>query len=290
VHFALEGTTGWRFVVEEVERAGHRAHLADPAETAAKRGRKRRAKTDRASLNLAYVDAPAGPIGADELPARRSPEHVHVAEAERAQVEERPVVVRHEQERCCHRFVAPPVALCERPADRLDLGLHPLNELRAVAAADVEAQIGLEPAAEIALLDAAFVVLGVDHEDASLADDEVVDVRPRAWNTAVVQDGDPLLAQPVEAVPDRLLATSACRPGGRRVRVGGEGEQQPAEALVLGTDLRLSPLVALLRSEAAHQATRHRTGEGSNPAPAIRKAASGGFSRFLCTFALPVCF
>jgi hypothetical protein len=46
--FALEGTTGWRFVVEEIERAGHRAHLADPAETAAKRGRKRRAKTDNA--------------------------------------------------------------------------------------------------------------------------------------------------------------------------------------------------------------------------------------------------
>jgi transposase len=52
VHFALEGTTGWRFVVEEVERAGHRAHLADPAETAAKRGRKRRAKTDRADCDL----------------------------------------------------------------------------------------------------------------------------------------------------------------------------------------------------------------------------------------------
>src|SRR5712691_11247483 len=50
--FALEGTTGWRFVVEEIERAGHRAHLADPAETAAKRGRKRRAKTDRADCDL----------------------------------------------------------------------------------------------------------------------------------------------------------------------------------------------------------------------------------------------
>jgi hypothetical protein len=38
-------------VVEEIERAGHRAHLADPAETAAKRGRKRRAKTDRADCD-----------------------------------------------------------------------------------------------------------------------------------------------------------------------------------------------------------------------------------------------
>jgi len=52
VHFALEGTTGWRFVVEEIERAGHCAHLADPAETAAKRGRKRRAKTDSADCDL----------------------------------------------------------------------------------------------------------------------------------------------------------------------------------------------------------------------------------------------
>src|SRR5439155_518752 len=29
--FVLEGTTGWRFVVEEIVRAGHTAHLADPA-------------------------------------------------------------------------------------------------------------------------------------------------------------------------------------------------------------------------------------------------------------------
>jgi len=50
--FALEGTTGWRFVVEEIERAGHRAHLADPAETAGRRGRKRRAKTDNADCDL----------------------------------------------------------------------------------------------------------------------------------------------------------------------------------------------------------------------------------------------
>src|SRR6266540_7256235 len=50
--FVLEGTTGWRFVVEEIERGGHCAHLADPAETAAKRGRKRRAKTDNADCDL----------------------------------------------------------------------------------------------------------------------------------------------------------------------------------------------------------------------------------------------
>jgi transposase len=52
VEVAVEGTTGWRFVVDEVERAGHRALLADPAETAARRGRKRRAKTDDADCDL----------------------------------------------------------------------------------------------------------------------------------------------------------------------------------------------------------------------------------------------
>ncbi len=51
-HVALEATTGWRFIVEEIERAGLAAHLADPAETAAHRGRKRRAKTDAADCDL----------------------------------------------------------------------------------------------------------------------------------------------------------------------------------------------------------------------------------------------
>jgi transposase len=45
--FAVEGCTGWRFVTEELHRAGIEAHLAEPADTAAARGPKRRAKTDR---------------------------------------------------------------------------------------------------------------------------------------------------------------------------------------------------------------------------------------------------
>jgi transposase len=45
---ALEATTGWRFVVEELRRVGATVHLAEPAETAARRGNKKRAKNDRA--------------------------------------------------------------------------------------------------------------------------------------------------------------------------------------------------------------------------------------------------
>ncbi len=45
---ALEATTGWRFFVEELRAVGAVVHLAEPAETAARRGNKKRAKTDRA--------------------------------------------------------------------------------------------------------------------------------------------------------------------------------------------------------------------------------------------------
>jgi transposase len=45
--FALEGCTGWRYVVEELQRAGIAAHLAEPADTSAARGPKRHAKTDQ---------------------------------------------------------------------------------------------------------------------------------------------------------------------------------------------------------------------------------------------------
>jgi transposase len=45
---ALEATTGWRFVVEELRLIGAVVHLAEPAETAGLRGPKKRAKGDRA--------------------------------------------------------------------------------------------------------------------------------------------------------------------------------------------------------------------------------------------------
>jgi transposase len=47
VAFAFEGCTGWRYVAEEVAAAGTGVHLAEPADTAFPRGRKRHAKTDK---------------------------------------------------------------------------------------------------------------------------------------------------------------------------------------------------------------------------------------------------
>jgi transposase len=47
IEAALEATTGWRFMVEELEAVGAKVHLAEPAETSARRGPKKRAKSDR---------------------------------------------------------------------------------------------------------------------------------------------------------------------------------------------------------------------------------------------------
>lgn len=72
VAFALEGCTGWRFVVEELDRAGIDAHLAEPADTAKERGRKKRAKTDRADARLQRELLAAARLPESWIP----PEHV----------------------------------------------------------------------------------------------------------------------------------------------------------------------------------------------------------------------
>ena len=62
VHFALEGCTGWRYVTEELTTAGIVAHLAEPADTAALRGRKRHAKTDKTDCRHLRVHLAAGDL------------------------------------------------------------------------------------------------------------------------------------------------------------------------------------------------------------------------------------
>lgn len=74
VAFAVQGCTGWRFVVEEMIAAGGEPHLAEPADTATQRGRKKRAKTDRADARLLRE-----PLSQDRLPESWVPP-VHVLE------------------------------------------------------------------------------------------------------------------------------------------------------------------------------------------------------------------
>ncbi|MGO9193609.1 MAG: hypothetical protein ACLP8X_34880, partial [Streptosporangiaceae bacterium] len=62
VAFALEGCTGWRYVAEELAAAGVTAHVAEPADTAFARGRKRHAKTDPLTDHLGVFSQLAGRV------------------------------------------------------------------------------------------------------------------------------------------------------------------------------------------------------------------------------------
>jgi transposase len=84
--FAFEGTTGWRFVAEEVMGAGFRAHLAEPADTRALRGPKRRAKTDRTDAHHLRELLRAGTLPESWMPP------AHIADA-RTQVRLRRALV-----------------------------------------------------------------------------------------------------------------------------------------------------------------------------------------------------
>src|SRR3712207_8503741 len=66
--FAVEACTGWRFVVEELRGAGIEAHLAEPADTAAARGPKRRAQTHRT-----HAPHLRGLLAGGRLPGSRNP-------------------------------------------------------------------------------------------------------------------------------------------------------------------------------------------------------------------------
>ena len=84
--FAFEGTTGWRFVAEEVMDAGFGAHLAEPADTRALRGPKRRVKTDRTDAHHLRELLRAGILPESWMPP------AHVADA-RTQVRLRRALV-----------------------------------------------------------------------------------------------------------------------------------------------------------------------------------------------------
>jgi transposase len=68
VRFAVEACTGWRFVVEELQRAGIAAVLAEPAGTADLRGPKRRAKTDKADARHLRTLLAEGRVPASWIP------------------------------------------------------------------------------------------------------------------------------------------------------------------------------------------------------------------------------
>src|SRR3954449_7456029 len=73
VDVAVEACTGWLFVCDALVAAGARPHLAEPVETRALRGRKRRAKTDREDARWLRELLSDGRLPEAWIPARARP-------------------------------------------------------------------------------------------------------------------------------------------------------------------------------------------------------------------------
>jgi transposase len=116
-HFALEGTTGWRFVVEEIERRGFTAHLADPAELSERRGPKRRAKTDHADCELMVNLLLEGRLPQSWIPPAHILELRTLVRLRKTLVDQRIEWQQRLQAQLFHQGVLPGLHLC-RPEDR----------------------------------------------------------------------------------------------------------------------------------------------------------------------------
>jgi len=116
-HFALEGTTGWRFVVEEIERRGFTAHLADPAELSERRGPKRRAKTDHADCELMVNLLLEGRLPQSWIPPAHILELRALVRLRKTLVDQRIEWQQRLQAQLFHQGVVPGLHLC-RPEDR----------------------------------------------------------------------------------------------------------------------------------------------------------------------------
>src|SRR6266513_3996907 len=148
--FVLEGTTGWRFVVEEIERAGHVARLADPAETAARRGRKRRAKTDDADCDLQLRLLLAGELPEAWIPPAHILELRTRVRTRKLLIDQRTAWQQRLQAQLFHQGVAP--------------GLMP----RTRAGRDALAQVQLSPAGRELVALALRTIDTIDRELVSL--------------------------------------------------------------------------------------------------------------------------
>ena len=139
VAMAVEGCTGWRYVVEEIEAAGFEAHVAEPADTQSARGRKHRAKTDRSDARLLRELLQRG-----ELPESWIPPTVVLEWRERVRlykslVDQRRVWIQRIHAELFQHGVAVPQAQIGTPSTRAWLAS---DEVRLSAAARERIQVG----------------------------------------------------------------------------------------------------------------------------------------------------
>jgi transposase len=115
--FVLEGTTGWRFAVEEIQRRGFTAHLADPAELSERRGPKRRAKTDQADCELMVNLLLEGRLPESWIPPAHILELRTLVRLRKTLVDQRIEWQQRLQAQLFHQGVVPGLRLCS-PQDR----------------------------------------------------------------------------------------------------------------------------------------------------------------------------
>jgi hypothetical protein len=119
--------------------------------------------------------------------------------------------------------------LCEPrgACNDLDLSLHRRCKLGAVLPVDEQAEVATQPSASF---DPTRVVLRIDDPDAGRRDDDVIDVRARPGDPAVVQRQDPTRVQAVEQRADVTLAASPLLPRTDRLRFAAESQSNPSGA------------------------------------------------------------
>jgi transposase len=156
---AMEGCTGWRYVAEEVAAAGLRPHVADPAELAALRGRKRHAKTDRADARFAREQLQAGRLPECWVPPPHILEYRALLEAYHDLRADHTAWVQRIQAVLFHQGAPPPgnLATAEGAArlGELAAGLSPAGQAQVANALAVTAVLEERLAAERARVVAA---------------------------------------------------------------------------------------------------------------------------------------
>jgi transposase len=152
VTFAVEGCTGWQFVVEELQRAGIAALLAEPAETAHLRGPKRHAKTGKTDSRHLRMLVADGRVPLSWIPPRQVRELRALLQLYRDLAEEHTAWTQRIHATLFHQGV-PSLAgrlgdpqVRTRLADGAGMGLSPAGA-QAVAVAlrrmdDLEAELG----------------------------------------------------------------------------------------------------------------------------------------------------
>ena len=182
IEAALEATTGWRFMVEELRAAGAEVQLAEPAETKMLRGPKRRAKTDRADATHLRDLLQQGRVPESWIPPEQILELRSLVRLRRALVEQRTAWQQrihaqlfHHGHPACRELLArerrawleglelphagrTQVEVALRLIDQINVQLEPLDrELRQIAscwpgAKALQAHYGIGPLTAVAFL------------------------------------------------------------------------------------------------------------------------------------------